>query len=112
MTGTIKSWNYDDTNNIHNTDLAYSVCIRREKGYCGYSVVPANEPLSFVWDRLATRGESGQICRTDNVNIPGTSLTGRGVSNERYCGNKLTHAAQGPNPAVHDRLITYRTPFR
>ena len=113
IAGTIKSWNYDDSNNIHNNDLAYSVCIRREKGYCGYSVVPANEPLSFVWDRVTSRGESGEICRTDNVNIPGTSLTGRGVSTERYCANKLTHLTQSANPpAVHDRLITYRTPFR
>ena len=43
--GTVKSWNFDDSNNIHNNNLAYSICIRREKGYCGYSVVPADEPF-------------------------------------------------------------------
>ena len=113
LAGTIKSWNFDDSTNIHNNDMAYAVCLRREKGYCGFSVIPANEPFSFVWDRLTTRGESGEICRTDNINIPGTSLTGRGVSTERYCGYKLTSMAQGPYPpTTHDRLVTYRTPFR
>ena len=114
LSGTIKSWNFDDSNNIHNNDLAYSVCIRREKGYCGYSVMPANEPNSFVWDQAAF-GRAGEICRTDNFNIPGSSLTGRGASTERYCGNKLTQSTSlsaPTSPPVHDRLITYRTPFR
>ena len=114
VAGTIKSWNYDDSNNIHGNDQAYSVCIRREKGYCGFSVTPANEPNSFLWDRTDD-GESGQICRTDNVNIPGSSLTGRGASTERYCGGLLTHQTDKTNPGTgvtSDILISYRTPFR
>ena len=112
VSGTFKSWNFDDSNNIHSNDLAYSICIRREKGYCGYSVTPANEPLSFVWDQ-ATRGRGGAICRTDNFSIPGSSLDGRGLSLERYCGNILVHVEKPPTgPSVSDTLITYRTPFR
>ena len=48
IAGTVKSWNFDDNNNIHGNDQAYSICIRREKGYCGYSVVPADEPLRYT----------------------------------------------------------------
>ena len=48
IAGTVKSWNFDDSNNIHGNDQAYSICIRREKGYCGYSVVPADEPLRLL----------------------------------------------------------------
>ena len=47
MAGTVKSWNFDDSNNIHGNNQAYSICIRREKGFCGYSVIPASEPDRF-----------------------------------------------------------------
>ena len=38
-TGSVKTWNYDDTNNIHTNSQNYAICIRREKGYCANAFV-------------------------------------------------------------------------
>ena len=75
---------------------------------------------SFVWD-LQPRGRTGESCRPDSVNIPQTSLTGRGVSTQRYCGGVLSAVdfpMQGPalaptaGPDISSKLISYQTPYR
>ena len=71
--------------------------------------------FSFVWD-LQLRGRTGEICRPDAVNIPQSSLTGRGVSPQRYCGNILSvvdfATANAGSPVISSKLISYQTPYR
>ena len=131
LTGTIKSWNYDDTNSLgtHPADAAYSICIRREKGFCGYSITPADETNSFSFgggSAWTGRGRNGDGCGGgggDALNIPQASKTGQGSSQQRFCGTLFNDAYVSSNAAatqyatsaaghVNSVLTTYQTPFR
>ena len=41
--GSLETWNYADPSNIHTNNQAYTVCIRRERGSCGYAATPVDE---------------------------------------------------------------------
>ena len=47
-TGSVKTWNYDDTNNIHTNSQNYAICIRREKGYCANAYVADSASNRFL----------------------------------------------------------------
>ena len=77
--GTIKTWNYDDTNNIHPSDAAYAICYRREKGYCGLAMTPADESNSFTFgggNAFTTNGRNADGCAPDALSFPQASSTG------------------------------------
>jgi len=111
-TGTVMTWNYEDTNNIHTNSQNYAICIRREKGYCANSYVADSSPNSFGVDGSDTKGRGGAQCRNDFVAIPGASSVGYGSSVERWCGAVFGVLSA---PGLHEganQIITYRTPFR
>lgn len=112
LTGSVSSWNYEDTNYIHTNNQDYAVCLRREQGYCGVSWTQDSSPNSFGVDGGKTKGRGGGLCRTDWVAIPGGSLTGRGASLERWCG-AVFGAISTASLLEHGTMITtYQTPFR
>ena len=130
VTGTLTSWNYDDPNYIHTNNQDYGICIRREKGYCGVTYFRADETnrlahricnvynntaalLSFNVDKNNNNGQRGDDCGSDAISIPGGSLTGHGVSYERWCGS-LFGAMQTADAtsSSENQVTTYRTPFR
>jgi len=111
-TGSVQTWNYEDTNNIHTNNQNYAICIRREKGFCGTAYVADEASNSFGVDGSNTQGRGGAQCRLDFVGIPGASSTGYGNSLERWCGAVFGVLTA---PGLHDganQIITYRTPFR
>ena len=135
VTGTLTSWNYDDPNYIHTNNQDYGICIRREKGYCGVTYFRADETnrlahhicnvynktavlLSFNVDKNNNNGERGDDCGSDAISIPGGSLTGYGVSYERWCGSLFgamqttPTAVSGTSSSSENQVTTYRTPFR
>jgi len=112
MTGSVQTWNYDDSNNIHTNDQNYAICIRREKGYCGNAYVVDSASNSFGVDGSNTKGRGGAQCKLDFVGIPGGTASGYGNSMERWCGAVFGVLSA---PGLHEgsnQIITYRTPFR
>ena len=65
--------------------------------------------FSFVWDSVPRGRTGGFVCRFDAVSIPQSSLTGRGVSTQRYCGGQLSYRDLSPSSFS---LTTFQTPFR
>ena len=47
-TGSVQTWNYDDSNNIHTNSQNYAICIRREKGYCANAYVADSASNRFL----------------------------------------------------------------
>lgn len=113
VSGTLQSWNYDDSTDIHTTGMTYAICLRREKGFCGIQYVQADEPYSFGMDYSFPRGRAGEDnCKATSVNIPGGSSTGLpGTSYERACGGTFgaTDADLQTGPSV---WLTHRSPYR
>jgi len=115
VSGTFKSFNYDDSNDVFTNSQMYGICLRREKNYCGYSVVPVNEPNSFSMGNYNNaRGEDS--CRIDYFAVPGGSESGRIYSTQRWCGLAFGHEVGTPaalvNIAYNNAMISYVTPFR
>ena len=68
---------------------------------------------SFGVDGPKTKGRAGEDCRLDYVAIPGGSATGRGASQERWCGAVFgVTSTSSPLPAHGVLITTYQTPFR
>ena len=113
ITGTVSSWNYEDTNYIHTNNQDYAICVRREQGYCGASWTQDSSPNSFGVDGPMEKGRAGANCRLDYLAIPGGSVTGRGASVERWCGAVFGVINTTPPLLDHGLMITtYQTPFR
>lgn len=113
ITGTVSTWNYEDTNYIHTNNQDYAVCVRREEGYCGVSWTQHSSANSFGVDGPKTKGRAGEDCRLDYVAIPGGSATGRGASVERWCGAVFgVTTTSSPLPDHGVAITTFQTPFR
>ena len=65
-TGSVQTWNYEDTNNIHTNNQNYAICIRREKGFCG---------TAYVADEASNRSSIGLVPSFKNMFLTVLVLT-------------------------------------
>jgi len=112
ISGTYNSWNYDGNSRTYVIQMAYSVCFRREKGYCGIGHI--NDGAIEVGTN--TNGIGSERCVPDFIGIPQGSVTGYGLSIQRWCG-AYWGVNEQPAPANFNgdqnlEVITRQTPFR
>ncbi|XP_023335615.1 uncharacterized protein LOC111706897 [Eurytemora carolleeae] len=120
--------NQGNTLSNHMANLDYSVCIRRESGYCsiewstpspystqnGYFSLTGTEQTGILSQTDVRVGDTD--CRTDYVLIPegwgGTDLNNRLYSRDRYCGQALGYCNQlSCTTKVLGAVRSYTTPF-
>jgi hypothetical protein len=70
--------------------------------------------FSFNIDKSNSLGQRGEDCGSDAIGIPGGSLTGHGMSYERWCGSLFgaMNPTANTGSASENQVTTYRTPFR
>jgi len=105
ISGTYNNWNYDGTR-LYTKNMAYSVCFRREKGYCGIGHINDG---GFQWGNNPA-GLASEKCIPDFIGIPQGSVTGRGKSLQRWCGKFF--GVETPPASQNIEVVTYQTPFR
>jgi len=104
LSGTIKTFNFLDTSTTHLGSQDYSVCFRKEQGYCciQYTECTAETgPFSLyvsetgTVDAQVSQKEGATSCTEDYITIAGgqgvcsTNPALGGVIRERYCGYYL-----------------------
>jgi len=122
FSGEVYSFNYGksaDTNH-HLISQEYSICFRREKGYCKMSYFPV-ETASFYTSgkpssTLARAGYNG--CKKDYVSIVGGRMTkmascntpnGATPSVQRFCGNRFNcYDKATVNSVIYSDSIPFR----
>jgi len=78
VSGEVKSLNYPT---VALDDVVYTVCVRREAGFCGiqWSEAASPSPDSFILDGTLTVGESlNTLSSGAYINIPGSGFTSYG----------------------------------
>merc|ERR1711892_120486 len=117
QTGQVRSFNFDAANYDHLNAQIYSVCIRREKGFCSIGWLQSVDPDSFKLSRPATNYASTVgTCSKDYVNIFGGTNPGGAPckdkngntvpSVDRFCGGTLNcnHESKSPSEVVSSRV--------
>jgi len=112
----VRSFNFLASSYDHLQSQDYTVCVRREAGYCSIGWLQSDDPDSFK----LSRGSSNYFsqlngCATDRITILGgsnggsescISSTGPQPTVDRYCGGTLTcsHRSTSPSEVVSSRL--------
>ena len=93
--GVIKSFNYDDSDNIHLPNQDYAVCVRRMAGFCCVEYqVCSNEADGYTWGgNTAIAADAIADCTEDFITIEGGSQTGAIPTRNKYCGGVLNDFA-------------------
>jgi len=90
--GRIQSFNNLETNPIMISNLLYSVCVRREEGFCGLNVAQTRNVAGATPDSFHLQNTAGASataytdanCNREFIGIPSTK-----VASSRYCGGLL-----------------------
>jgi len=99
--GTLKTFNFGTAKGVHLASQDYSICIRKEAGFCCNKYTECSATNSFTLDVIATTatGLQDTNCKTDFVTIEGSAPTcGSPVIQNRYCGSALTAISKGTKP--------------
>ena len=97
ITGTVQSFNFANTNSPQWLEGSYSICVRREAGYCQVCYQASSDANSFQTDSTVPAGTSGtSACATTiaRVYIPDSNVGGQRteVTRDVYCGGALLPA--------------------
>jgi hypothetical protein len=101
VSGQITTFNFIDTATSHLALQDYSICFRKEQGYCCNQYTVCDDDVSsFSLDNVddgsaADKGYAleGSSCSQDYITIPHgagictTNLAAAGITKEKYCGN-------------------------
>lgn len=90
--GRFKTFNFDGNQHLQNQN--YRICFRQEEGYCCIAYKPCSVDKSFRFNpgaiAINTQAKIGSNCVEDYLVIEGSSGTGRGQLQNRYCGGFLS----------------------
>ncbi|KAG7175067.1 hypothetical protein Hamer_G015287 [Homarus americanus] len=97
--GTIKSFNYQTTDGIHQlANQQYTACIRAREGFCGIKYTNDHFSMSLNASNPTANSTDSQ-CENDFVLIPVVSKDGTVSGPDRYCGSDFAE------------LTTFSAPF-
>ena len=92
FTGRITTFNLIPTDESHLQDQDYSVCIRREVGFCCVQYQLCTDENSMTLGTINTAAQTDTLCTEDYFAIPGSAGACNGnnaaVTNQ-YCGTNL-----------------------
>jgi len=97
VTGNVQSFNFASTNNPQFLEGSYTICVRREAGYCGVCWQPSTDTNSFQTDSTIAAGSSGSTncpATISRVFIPDSNVGGdrSEATKDLYCGGALNPA--------------------
>ena len=97
VTGTVQSFNFASTNTPQWLEGTYTICVRREAGYCTICYKQSTDANSFQTDTTIAAGASGTSSCTDTIArvfIPDSNVGGTRDEDTRdvYCGGALLPA--------------------
>ena len=97
VTGTVQSFNFASTNTPQWLEGTYTICVRREAGYCTICYQQSTDANSFQTDTTIAAGASGTSSCTDTIArvfIPDSNVGGTRDEDTRdvYCGGALLPA--------------------
>lgn len=93
LIGRITTFNFLDTATMHLAGQDYSICVRKQEGYCctQYQVCP-DQANAFSLGNTDVTQLADQLCTSDYIAIPGSGplcSTGNVQLGNRYCGAYL-----------------------
>ena len=92
--GRFQTFNYGGTTAVHLRNQNYRICIRQEEGYCCviYMQCAADSfRINTGGQADYTKAKIGSNCSEDFITIEGSSQTGFGNLQSRYCGGFLNN---------------------
>ena len=92
--GRFTTFNFDGTQKVHLPDQQYRICIRQEEGYCCIVYMQCSSTEFRINTGTAadfTEASQGSNCPEDYIEIEGSSQSGGGNLQSRYCGGFLNN---------------------
>merc|ERR1712165_506101 len=108
-TGTIKTFNFANADEVHLANQRYSICIRQEAGFCcnKYSVCSDANSFTLFIDAIGALSDSS--CTEDFLLIEGVSeICNSAETYNRFCGSNFASFAP---TAANQVLCQCQTPF-
>jgi hypothetical protein len=126
VSGQIKTFNFLDSSTTHLASQDYSVCFRKEQGYCCNQYTVCDDDVTSyslynVDDGYASdKGYSlpASSCSQDYLTIDHgagvctTNLAAAGVTKTKYCGNAFNVLADAKNVLANAPVCQCVAPFR